>query len=432
MQPTRTPPSPNPSVVSGKASSGLAGGGCLPESSSQTRGTDKTRDGDKIAGRSHPPFPEPIQFCGVSPPPSESLTVPSPLPAVDPIRVRQRPEMRELGRVIRHVPAYQHLLGSSPLVNPPNPSIIKPLPHPPPTAHPLPSPSPSPPFIPLPLTSLFSACSCPDSDHPGPSHNIGRGAPEIDIFEASKDKQNAIGGTVSQSAQFAPFAHDYMYYNDTEDKWKNFDPERTRANSFLGSAVQQSVSGVTRVPSDMFQGSGQRFTSFGFEYHGHPKSRDQGYVQWQVDGRPTHRVGAGAVAADPEVQIGNRLIPEEPMAIILNLGMSPNWQTIDLATMTFPGEMLIDYVRVYQRKDEINVGCDPTDYPTKKYIDDHLEAYTVAVAEERALGRRMLIYRFPLLYCYDLLDAFLLALSISSQSLRPPHLPNTHRPYLIP
>lgn len=113
------------------------------------------------------------------------------------------------------------------------------------------------------ITGLYSACSCPDSDHPGPAHNVGRGAPEIDIFEASKDKQNAVGGTVSQSAQFAPFAHDYSYYNDSETKWKNFDPARTRANAFLGSAVQQSVSGVTRVPSDMFQGSGAKFTTFG-------------------------------------------------------------------------------------------------------------------------------------------------------------------------
>ncbi|TEB26060.1 concanavalin A-like lectin/glucanase [Coprinellus micaceus] len=170
-----------------------------------------------------------------------------------------------------------------------------------------------------------SACSCPDSDHPGPAHNVGRGAPEIDIFEASKDKQNAVGGTVSQSAQFAPFAHDYSYYNDSETKWKNFDPARTRANAFLGSAVQQS-------------GSGAKFTTFGFEYHGHPKSRDDGYVMWQVNDSPTHRVGAGSVAADPLVDIGNRLIPEEPMAIILNLGMSH--------------------------------------YPTKKYIDDHLQAYS--------------------------------------------------------
>lgn len=46
--------------------------------------------------------------------------------------------------------------------------------------------------------------------------------------------------------------------------------------------------------------------------------------------------------------------------------------------MVFPGEMLVDYVRVYQRRDAINVGCDPKDYPTKKYIDDHLQAYSGA------------------------------------------------------
>lgn len=43
--------------------------------------------------------------------------------------------------------------------------------------------------------------------------------------------------------------------------------------------------------------------------------------------------------------------------------------------MLFPGEMKVDYVRVYQRKNEINIGCDPKDYPTAKYINDHLEAF---------------------------------------------------------
>lgn len=48
--------------------------------------------------------------------------------------------------------------------------------------------------------------------------------------------------------------------------------------------------------------------------------------------------------------------------------------------MLFPGEMKVDYVRVYQRKDEINIGCDPKDYPTAKYINDHLEAFMGAPA----------------------------------------------------
>ena len=63
-------------------------------------------------------------------------------------------------------------------------------------------------------------------------------------------------------------------------------------------------------------------------------------------------------------------------SLVLNLGMSPGWQTIDLSTMSFPTEMLIDYVRIYQRKGHENIGCSPDDYPTEEYINNHMEAYT--------------------------------------------------------
>lgn len=67
-------------------------------------------------------------------------------------------------------------------------------------------------------TTHNSACSCPASDHPGPTVSQGRGAPEIDIFEAGKDKVNLVGQITSQSTQFAPFTHDYVYLNDTADE----------------------------------------------------------------------------------------------------------------------------------------------------------------------------------------------------------------------
>lgn len=44
--------------------------------------------------------------------------------------------------------------------------------------------------------------------------------------------------------------------------------------------------------------------------------------------------------------------------------------------MEFPAEMLVDYVRVYQRKGSENVGCSPKDYPTEDYINRHQDAYT--------------------------------------------------------
>ena len=82
------------------------------------------------------------------------------------------------------------------------------------------------------------------------------------MFEAEKDKDFAVGHVVSQSAQFAPFTHDYLYLNDS-GQWTNFDATRTRANTYRGSAVQQSISGLTRTPTDMFQGSGGNFKKFG-------------------------------------------------------------------------------------------------------------------------------------------------------------------------
>lgn len=52
-----------------------------------------------------------------------------------------------------------------------------------------------------------------------------------------------------------------------------------------------------------------------------------------------------------------------------------NWQSIDMSTLLFPAEMRVDYVRVYQRRGETNIGCDPEDYPTADYINRHMDAY---------------------------------------------------------
>ncbi|TFK87206.1 glycoside hydrolase family 16 protein [Polyporus arcularius HHB13444] len=226
----------------------------------------------------------------------------------------------------------------------------------------------------------LSACTCPGSEHPGPDVSKGRGVPEIDILEAEKNKTDGgVGQVASQSAQFAPFTHDYLYNNATTDQWNVFDPSISRPNDYRGSAIQQAVSGLTNLPDNMFQGSGAVFTPLGFEYWANPANRDEGFITWQVNGKPSVRMGAGAMGPDqgPDgSQVGQRIVPEEPMSIILNLGISQNWQQIDLSTMVFPAIMQVDYVRIYQRSGHTNIGCDPADYPTAKYIEDHAEAYS--------------------------------------------------------
>jgi hypothetical protein len=110
----------------------------------------------------------------------------------------------------------------------------------------------------LSLTRPGSACTCKGEDHPGPDTGKGRGAPEIDIIEAERNKNDmyfgGLGQVVSQSAQFAPFTHDYRALNDTVDQWTTYstssfisvgktnadrrvDTNMTWPNSYRGSAV---------------------------------------------------------------------------------------------------------------------------------------------------------------------------------------------------
>lgn len=65
-------------------------------------------------------------------------------------------------------------------------------------------------------------------------------------------------------------------------------------------------------------------------------------------------------------------------SIVLNLAISESFQTVNLASLDFPAQLLVDYVRVYQRKGKTNIGCDGKDksMPTTGYIQDHLVAYS--------------------------------------------------------
>ncbi|KIJ05278.1 glycoside hydrolase family 16 protein, partial [Paxillus involutus ATCC 200175] len=186
----------------------------------------------------------------------------------------------------------------------------------------------------------LSSCTCPGEDHPGPSNSIGRGAPEIDILEVEHNKLGS-GQLVSQSGQFAPFTQDYLYLNDTQDEWIVYTPNITVPNSYRGSAVQQAVSALTLLPDDIFQESGAQFTTFGFEYWSDPTDPSAGFITWQTAGVPAARLGAGALGPDQGTNgtgVSQRLISLEPMSIVLNLGISPNWQTINLTTMMFPAD----------------------------------------------------------------------------------------------
>ncbi|GBE84810.1 Beta-glucan synthesis-associated protein [Sparassis crispa] len=167
----------------------------------------------------------------------------------------------------------------------------------------------------------LSACTCSGEDHPGPSTSKGRGAPSVDIFRTLTDRR------VSQTAWLAPSPHDH----------------------------------VNRIPVR----SREQFVSFGFEYSVDPSRPGAGFMHWQLDGQPSETLGSAAYPLDTP----RRWIPEEPMSIVLSLAS-------DLSADTEHMEMLVDYVRVYQRTGQRNVGCSPARYPTAEYIEAHIDAYT--------------------------------------------------------
>ena len=73
------------------------------------------------------------------------------------------------------------------------------------------------------------------------------------------------------------------------------------------------------------------FPYVGFEYWSDPSNPNDGYLTWQVNGQTTTTLGAPAMAPDTGPTgsgVGQRLIPVEPMSIILNLGISRAWLSL--------------------------------------------------------------------------------------------------------
>ncbi|KAJ7621167.1 glycoside hydrolase family 16 protein [Roridomyces roridus] len=223
----------------------------------------------------------------------------------------------------------------------------------------------------------LSRCTCKGESHPGPIHSdgtyVGRSAPEIDILEAQiSDLDTGSVGAVSQSGQWAPFNPWYDWLN-VSGNWDIAEPSISVLNTYTGGAYQQASSVVTLTNQKCYELIDNCFSVYGIEYK---PGFDDAYIAWITDNKPAWTIYASGMAADPRVEIGSRPVPQEPMYILANLGMSQNFGGVDIEHLTFPTTLSIDYIRVYQYPDQINIGCDPVDFPTQDYINTYIEAYT--------------------------------------------------------
>lgn len=218
----------------------------------------------------------------------------------------------------------------------------------------------------------LSACTCKGESHPGPVRAdgtyVGRASPEIDVFEAIVEDNV---GMVSLSAQWAPYNAQYEWKNTTANL-RITDPG-TVLNPYVGGAVQQTTSGLAHANPNCYELKKGCFSVYGFEY---APGFDNGYITWINDAKVSWTIMSAGLAGDTRTEIGPRPVSQEPMYIIANLGISKNFGFIDLENLQFPATMSIDYIRVYQPANAINVGCDPANFPTAKYIETYAEAYS--------------------------------------------------------
>lgn len=127
-----------------------------------------------------------------------------------------------------------------------------------------------------------------------------------------------------------------------------------------------------------------------------PLSRG-GYIKWFIDGKLI-----SAIVGDDLQKVSETEIPSEPMSILLNQALSKDWGFPDayfldcpkkcwscldpkcecalpknFCKKNVPASFEIDYVRVYQVKDDDRhiLGCSPPSRPTKEWIEGHNERY---------------------------------------------------------
>lgn len=211
------------------------------------------------------------------------------------------------------------------------------------------------------------ACTCRGEDHPNPGYS--RSAPEIDALEAQVEYMlapagNALGA-VSQSLQVAPF--DVLSRPNPE--WQEiYDYAVTHINFYQGGPFQEAVSAVTLLNNEWYDGNA--YQSYGFDY----VPGDTGQIVWSVGDTQTWKVTGQSLG--PNGNVAQRPVPEEPMSLVINFGMSPSFAAINWTSIgtLLPATMRVDYVRIYQ-DDDGEMTCDPVDFPTTQYIADHPEPY---------------------------------------------------------
>lgn len=87
--------------------------------------------------------------------------------------------------------------------------------------------------------------------------------------------------------------------------------------------------------------NGASYQRYGFEYT--PGTGSDGETSLLVGHNVSFAMNGDAIG--PNGNINSRVISEEPMAVVLNIDISPAWTGITFSDVIFPMTMYVDYVR---------------------------------------------------------------------------------------
>jgi len=227
----------------------------------------------------------------------------------------------------------------------------------------------------------------------------GRGATELDVLEGAvtnSGKESYVVGSLQLSPGIPPFFRPPMFDFPTAQgpgQWYTglkFGLTGKPNDGWYGppygttcpTGCPDALSGGITMRDDL----DTRYWTYKMEWSIGPEGR----LGWYYDGdfvwgMEAESFGEYKMCAErPGVgteckRTPKRQIPQEPMSLVMNTAIGTwNGGKSALDGKHWPANFYIDYVRVWQ--DEINVGCDPPNFPTKAYIEKNAELYGEPVA----------------------------------------------------
>lgn len=212
----------------------------------------------------------------------------------------------------------------------------------------------------------------------------GRGAPEINLIEGWGNPDGS--GEAIQSLKVAPrIPHWFRPIKNTEPttsgQYSWYQGLIHGQNTEINTATYGPTDGTCVASCPDVISFTTHSSDISFNYHVlrfEWKTGSDGYLKYMWDDTMTAIIQAQTLSrlyANKKDFAPPRIIPNEPMYFIINIAVSKNFAGGPNAIILDPGELFVDYVRVYQHPDRINVGCSPPDYPTADYIIENKELY---------------------------------------------------------